>query len=52
MTLELIAAVLVGVAGVWLVLQPLIAPGLPSAPVYEPPDPEETPKWIALAALK
>ena len=52
MTLELIAAVLVGVAAVWLVLQPLIAPGLPSAPVYEPPDPEETPKGMALAALK
>jgi hypothetical protein len=52
MTLELVAAVLVGVAAVWLVLQPLIAPGPPSAPVYEPPDPEETPKGLALAALK
>ncbi len=52
MTLELIAAVLVGVAAVWLVLQPLVAPGPPSAAVYEPPDPEETPKGVALAALK
>jgi hypothetical protein len=52
MTIEVIAAALVGVAAVWLVLQPLIAPGRPSAPVYEPPDPEETPKGVALAALK
>src|SRR6187397_85543 len=52
MTLEVIAAVLVGAAAVWLVLQPLIAPGRPSAPVFEPLDPEETPKGVALAALK
>jgi hypothetical protein len=52
MTLEAIAAALVGVAAVWLVLQPLIAPGPPSPPVYEPPEPEETPKGVALAALK
>ena len=52
MTLEVVAAALVGVAALWLVLQPLIAPGRPSAPVYEPPEPEETPKGIALAALK
>jgi hypothetical protein len=52
MTVEVIAAALVGVAVVWLVLQPLVAPGRPAAPVYEPPDPEETPKGVALAALK
>jgi hypothetical protein len=52
MTLEVVAAALVGVAALWLVLQPLIAPGRPSAPVYEPPEPEETPKGVALAALK
>lgn len=52
MTIEVIAAALVGVAAVWLVLQPLIAPGAPSAPVYEPLDPEETPRGVALAALK
>jgi hypothetical protein len=52
MILEVVAAALVGLAVVWLVLQPLIAPGRPSAPVYEPPEPEETPKGIALAALK
>jgi hypothetical protein len=52
MSLEIIAAALVGVAAVWLILQPLLAPGRPRTPVYEPPDPEETPKGVALAALK
>jgi hypothetical protein len=52
MTAEIIAAALVGVAAVWLVLQPLIWPGRPSAAVFEPLDPEETPKGVALAALK
>ena len=52
MGLELLAAALVGLAVVWLVLQPLVLPGRPPAPAYEPPDPEETPKGVALAALK
>jgi hypothetical protein len=52
MTIEVIAAALVGAAAVWLVLQPLIAPGPPKAPVFEPLDPEETPRGVALAALK
>ena len=52
MSLELLAAALVGLAAVWLVLQPLLLPGRPRTPVYEPPDPEETPKGVALAALK
>lgn len=52
MAMEVIAAALVGLAAVWLVLQPLIAPGRPTAAVYEPPDPEETPRGVALAALK
>lgn len=52
MTIEVVAAALVGLAAVWLVLQPLVAPGRRSAPVYEPLDPEETPKGVALAALK
>jgi len=52
MALEIVAAALVGMAAVWLILQPLLAPGRPKAPVYEPLDPEETPKGIALAALK
>jgi len=52
MRLELLAAALVGLAAVWLVLQPLLLPGRPRTPVYEPLDPEETPKGVALAALK
>jgi double zinc ribbon protein len=52
MALEIVAAALVGVAAVWLILQPLLAPGPPKGPVFEPLDPEETPKGIALAALK
>jgi double zinc ribbon protein len=52
MGLEVLAAALVGLAAVWLVLQPLVLPGRAQTPVYEPPDPEETPKGVALAALK
>jgi hypothetical protein len=52
MGLEVLAAALVGLAAVWLVLQPLVLPGRTRTPVYEPPDPEETPKGVALAALK
>jgi hypothetical protein len=52
MALEVIAAALVGLAAVWLILQPLLSPDRPRAAVYEPPDPEETPKGQALAALK
>ena len=49
---EVLAAVLVGIAALWLVLQPLIRPrSSPSVP-FEPLDPEETPKGVALAALK
>jgi rRNA maturation endonuclease Nob1 len=52
MAWEAVVAALVGVAAVWLVLQPLLHPGRRAAPVFEPLDPEETPKGIALAALK
>jgi len=52
MALEAVAAALVGAAVLWLVLQPLLAPGRPKPPVFEPLDPEETPKGVALAALK
>jgi hypothetical protein len=52
MGLEVLAAALVGLAAVWLVLQPLVLPGRVRTPPYEPPDPEETPKGVALAALK
>jgi double zinc ribbon protein len=49
---EALVAGLVGLAVVWLVLQPLLHPARSAAPVFEPLDPEETPKGIALAALK
>jgi Double zinc ribbon len=52
MGLEVLAAALVGLAAVWLVVQPLVLPGRARTAVYEPPDPEETPKGVALAALK
>src|SRR5918995_1493687 len=52
MLLEALMAALVGVAGLWLVLQPLLAPGRRVPPPIEPLDPEETPRGIALAALK
>jgi hypothetical protein len=49
---EALAAALVGLAGLWLVLQPLLASGGRAPPPIEPLDPEETPRGIALAALK
>jgi hypothetical protein len=52
MLLEALAAALVGLAGLWLVLQPLLASGRRVSSPVEPLDPEETPRGIALAALK
>ena len=52
MVLEAIAAALVGVAALWLVLQPLIGSARRAPPPFEPIDPEETPRGAALAALK
>lgn len=52
MVLEAVAAALVGVAGLWLVLQPLLAVTRQETTPLEPLDPEETPRGIALAALK
>jgi hypothetical protein len=52
MLLEVVAAALVGLAALWVVLQPLIAADRRPPPVFEPLDPEETPRGIALAALK
>jgi rRNA maturation endonuclease Nob1 len=52
MLAEAVAAALVGLAVLWLVLQPLISPR-PRAPLpIEAPDPEETPKGVALTALR
>lgn len=52
MLAEALAAAIVGCVVLWLVLQPLIHPAAPRPPVYEPVDPEETAKGIALTALK
>ena len=52
MLVETIAAALVGMLAVFLVLRPLFAPPRPSAGVAEPLEPEETPKGVALTALK
>ena len=51
MLLEAIAAALVGMLAVYLVLRPIFAPPEAAAPA-EPLDPEETPKGVALTALK
>ena len=52
MLAEALAAGAVGLAVLWLVLQPVLRPtGRETLPL-EPVDPEETPKGIALTALK
>jgi hypothetical protein len=52
MLAEAVAAALVGVVALWLVLRPLLGP--PTAPdsVEEPAEQDETPKGVALLALK
>lgn len=50
---EALAAAMLGLGALWLVLRPLVHPAdSRENPVFEPLDPEETPKGIALAALK
>jgi double zinc ribbon protein len=49
---EALAAAVVGVVVLWLVLQPVIRPTAQRDRALEPLDPEETPKGIALTALK
>jgi Double zinc ribbon len=49
---EAVAAALVGVLALFLVLRPLVAPPRRTAAPVEPLDPEETPKGVALTALK
>jgi hypothetical protein len=49
---EALAAVLVAMVALWLVLDPLLRPRISRSAAYEPLDPEETSKGIALAALK
>lgn len=52
MALEVLAAVLLGLGALWLVLEPLLRPRSSRPVTYEPPELEETPKGVALAALK
>jgi hypothetical protein len=52
MVLEAVAAALVGLAALVLVLQPLLSRRPRRSRPSEPVDPEETPRGIALAALK
>ena len=52
MVFEAAASVLIGAAALWLVLRPIFVPPRPSAAVFEPVDPEETPRGVALTALK
>jgi len=52
MAFEAIAGLLVAAGALWLVLQPLLRPGSSAGDLVEPPEPEETPKGVALAALK
>lgn len=50
--IEAIASGVVGVALLWLVLQPMVMPQLEQAELYDIPDPEDTPRGQALLALK
>jgi rRNA maturation endonuclease Nob1 len=52
MLAEALAAGVVGLAVLWLVLQPMLRPSGREILPIEPIDPEETPKGIALTALK
>ncbi len=49
---EAIAALAVGLAALLLVMQPLLRRNRRPAPPPEPLDPEETPRGVALSALK
>lgn len=50
--LEPIAAAIIGIALLWLVLQPILAPTTMRPVDLDIPDPEETPRGQALLALK
>ena len=52
MGLEAAAAALVGVLALAWVLEPLVRPAAVRPPDDEPPEPEETARGVALAALK
>jgi hypothetical protein len=52
MLAEALAAALIGALALWVVLRPLLRPPAAADPVFEPADPEETPRGVALLALK
>lgn len=52
MLVEAVAAALVGLLALFVVLRPLIWPPPPAEPVLEPLEQEETPRGVALLALK
>jgi hypothetical protein len=52
MLAEAVAAALVGAVALWLVLRPLLGPLRPPDLVEEPVEQDETPKGVALLALK
>lgn len=49
---EAAASAVLGAVLLALVLVPLLRPRAPAAPAYEPPEPEETARGVALAALR
>ena len=49
---EVAAAAVVGLFIVWLVVSPILWPRARPAGVIEPPDAEETPRGVAVAALR
>ncbi len=52
MVVEVVIALLLAAGALWLVLSPLFRPDSVGPEIYEPPDPLETRKGLALAALK
>ena len=52
MTVEVVLSLALAGGALWLVLSPLFRPGSIAPDVYEPPDPTETRKGAAVAALK
>ncbi|MGE5230130.1 MAG: zinc ribbon domain-containing protein [Deltaproteobacteria bacterium] len=52
MALQAVLAAVLGLAVLWMILQPLARPGAPAPRALEPLDPEETPRGVALTALK
>jgi ribosomal protein L32 len=52
MLAETLVAALVGLLALFVVLRPLIWPPAPAEPIFEPVDQEETPRGVALLALK